>query len=122
MTRSALTCVHSRSTRQSSIGAASIGEGILDEDLLLVVPPRPSQPANSQQIADAQVANFFSYVNRVRAQLPDEQPLFFSDLAPIADSTVSEAVLPAGQQDLLTVSMLTFKNSPSSQPVHSTTH
>jgi hypothetical protein len=64
----------------------------VDEDLL-AVPPRPSLPANSQEIADVQVANFFSYVNRVRAQLPDEQPLFFSDLAPIADSTVSEAGL-----------------------------
>lgn len=52
---------------------------------------RQSFPANSQDVADKEMTNFFSYANRVRAQVPLEQPLFFSDLAPIADSTVSDS-------------------------------
>ena len=53
-----------------------------------VVPQLDSQALDGHDIMEREVQKFLSYTVRVRNQLPVDQPLFFSDLAPIADSTV----------------------------------
>ncbi|UZJ55238.1 hypothetical protein CBS101457_004558 [Exobasidium rhododendri] len=72
------------SKRQSSIGAASAGFDGGEEDDFIAA---PVVPANSQEVVDREVANFLSFVGQVRAQVPLDQPLFFSDLAPVADTS-----------------------------------
>jgi hypothetical protein len=78
----------SPSKRQSSTGAVSVaqegGEEPVDDVL------EPEAPKDSQDFVDRELSNFLSYANRKRLEVPIDQPLFFSDLAPIADSTVSD--------------------------------
>lgn len=47
----------------------------------------PSQVLREEQ--ESEQDNFFTYVQDIKASLPDDQPLFFSDVAPVADTSVS---------------------------------
>lgn len=44
--------------------------------------------SDSQAFAEQDMLHFFNYAVQVRNRLEGEQPLFFSDLAPVADSSV----------------------------------
>lgn len=76
--------------RQGSITLGSIGHADEEGDQSLELPAQQSlTESQSQGLVQNEDANFMSYINQTRASLPTDQPVFFSDLAPIADSTVS---------------------------------
>lgn len=94
------------SKRQSSVGAASVGFEAGEEENQVDLASMPFV-GNCQEIVDREVANFLSFANHTRAQVPDDQPLFFSDLAPVADSSVSSEQCRLGSTDLIRLNRLT---------------